>query len=315
MRKLVALIALMSTFLVAGIGFANGQSSHAAMMQDAVQNVLLTSGTIKEIKGQRVTIVGEGAFKEVILNVSEDTYVVEGQNGEKINFDKLKKGDVITSYYGPVLTRSIPPQGQAIALITGAREDAAMYMKAKTVEKLDNGGVRVLCTNSDRLVTINPEVFAGVSEIQEGAELLVWYKAMTLSIPGQATATKAVLLTPSADLRISLQAGVLVAAGQEMALRPKDKIIEKNGTVFLPLRVVAEKFGYQISWKQETQSIELINGARTATLAVGSNDYGKSKMRVKLKNTPILVNDTTLVPVEFFREILDLRVNISNQQV
>lgn len=315
MRKLVALIALMSTFFVTGIGFTNGQSSHAVMMQDAVQNVLVTSGTIKEIKGQQVTIIGEGAFTEVVLNVGEDTYVVGGENGEKVNFAKLKKGDAITSYYGSALTRSIPPQGRAIALITGAHEDAAMYMKVKTVEKIANGGVRVLCTNSDRLITINPEILAGAVEIQEGSELLVWYKAMTLSMPGQATATKAVLLMPAADLRVSLQAGVLVAAGQELALSSKDQIIEKNGTVFLPLRVVAEKFGYQISWNQETQSIELVNGARTATLAVGSIDYGKSRMRVKLGNAPMLVNGTTLVPVEFFSEILDLRVNVSNQHV
>lgn len=301
MKKIFAAVIMFVMTFSAAIAFAGNLPAQ----QQTAQDVLMTRGTIQEISQNQLQIVGEGNFTEIILNVGERAHIVSGENGTATDFSKLKQGDKVTAYYGPRLTRSIPPQGQAIALILGDPDHAAMYMKAATVETLSDGSVRVLCSNGDRLVTIRPEVFSGISDIKEGSELLVWYQMMTLSLPGQATATKAILLN-HVNIHADLIAGTLVIQGKETALHQNDTMIEKNGTVFLPLRTIAEQLGYTLKWNEQSKSTDLIKGAYTATVTVGSQDYGKSKMRVRLDNAPEIVNGKTLVPVEFFTEVLDV---------
>lgn len=307
MKKILAIFLAMAAMLAAAPAFARA-SAEAAM------DVLTTAGTIQEINQEQVTIVGEGAYKEIVLNAREGTHIVAGSDGAAVDFAKLKKGDKLTAYYGPRLTRSIPPQGNAIALVLGDPENAAMYMRAQSVEKLADGSSRVLCSNGDRLVTIRSETLAEIGDVKAGSELLVWYQMMTLSLPGQATATKAVLLKP-ADIRVSLQAGMVVVKNEELALNAGDRIVEKGGAVYLPLRAIAERLGYEVKWNAAAQSAELIDGARTATLTVGGKDYGKSKMRVRLQYAPELIGGKTVVPVEFFTEILDATVQITNDHV
>lgn len=308
MKRILAVFLAMAAMFAAAPAFARGG------LESAVPDVLSTAGTIQEIDREQVTIVGEGAYKEIVLNAREGTRIVAGSDGAAVDFTKLKKGDKLTAYYGPRLTRSIPPQGNAIALVLGDPEHAAMYMRARSVEKFADGSIRVLCSNGDRLVTIRPETLAGIGDVKAGSELLVWYQMMTLSLPGQATATKAVLLKP-ADIRVSLQAGTVVVKNEELALNAGDRIVEKGGAVYLPLRAIAERLGYEVKWNAAAQSAELIDGARTATLTVGGKDYGKSKMRVRLQYAPELIGGKTVVPVEFFTEILDATVQITNDHV
>lgn len=270
-------------------------------------DVLLTTGTVQQINDKQITVSGEGAFQEVILNVDETTYVVTAKDGSSMDFSSIKKGDQIAAYYGPRLTRSLPPQGHAIALIVGNPENGAMYMKVATLETLKGGGVRALDSNKDRLVTILPEVFAETARIQEGSELLVWYQMMTLSLPGQANATKAVLLDRPV---IQAAEGKLMIHGKITALQVGDEILKKNGTVYLPLRTIAEQLGYTVKWNEKARTIALVNGARTATLSVGSQEYGANKMRVRLEHVPIIVNGKTLVPVGFFTQVLEVTARI-----
>lgn len=320
MKKLLSTILAISMILSISIVLAQeaGVISAKPTVERFVPNVLSTKGEIKEINKGKVSVLGEGAYREIVLNIQDSTYILNAQDGTQIPFNDLEKGDTITAYYGPGVTRSIPPQGNAIALIVGTPKtgSAGMYMKVAKVEENKDGSIKVLCTNSDRLVTIRPDIFAKPTDIKEGSELIVWYEIMTMSIPGQATATKVVLLPAKPDIRVHTGAGTIVVNGKELALGVDDRIESNGNTLMLPLRVIAESLGYNVAWDEETKTVELQNGARTmATMTIGSKTYGKFKMAVHLDYAPEIVNGKTLVPVEFFTNLMKLRVEVNNSHI
>lgn len=320
MKKILSAILAITIILSMSIALAQdaGTISAKPIIERPVQNVIFTKGEIKEINKGQVRVLGEGAYKEIVLHVQDSAYILNAEDGTQIPFKDLKSGDTVTAYYGPTVSRSIPPQGNAIALIVGTpkKGSAGMYMKVANLEKNQDGSIKVLCTNSDRLVTIRPDVFVQTTAIKEGSELIVWYDIMTMSIPAQATATKVVLLPAKADIKVHTGAGTIVVNGKELALSENDIIKTNSDTIMLPLSVIAESLGYNVVWNGETRTVDLQNGARTmATMTIGSKTYGKLKMAIQLDYAPEIVNGKTLVPVEFFTDVLNLKVDINNGHI
>lgn len=319
MKKLLsAILAIIMIVSMSTVFAQEGVISVKPVIESPVRNVISTKGEIKEINKEQVSVLGKGAYSEIVLNIQDSTYILNAQDGTQIPFKDLKKGDAITAYFGPKVTKSIPPQGNAIALIVGTPEtgSAGMYMKVATAEQNKDGNIKVLCTNSDRLVTIRPDIFAQTTDIKEGSELIVWYEMMTMSMPAQETATKVVLLPAKADIRVHTGAGTIVANGKELALSVDDRIESKGNTLMLPLRVIGESLGYTVAWDDETRTVELQNGACTmATMTIGSRTYGKYKMAVQLDYAPEIINGKTLVPVEFFTDLMKLKVEVNNSHI
>ncbi len=78
-----------------------------------------------------------------------------------------------------------------------------------------------------------------------------------------------------------------------------------DGKVMVPLRSIAEALGYEVTWNGETGMVELFNGARYTAVTIGSNSYFVNRMAPSpLSSEPVIVEDRTLVPVEFVTDIL-----------
>jgi hypothetical protein len=316
-RILSTMLAIVMTLSMASVFAQETGAMPAQTISERSIQVISTTGKIEEISEGQVRILGKGAYNEIILNIQDSTYILNAQDGTKIPFKNLKKGDAITAYYGPMVTRSIPPQGNATALIVGTpkKGSAGMYMKVAKLEETKEGSIKVLCTNSDRLVTISPTVFAKIADIKEGSELIVWYDVMAMSMPAQATATKVVLLPAKTDIKVHIGAGTIVVNGKELVLSQNDRIKTRDNTVMLPLRVIAESLGYNVVWDGNKQIVELQKNASTITMTIGSKDYGRSKMAIQLDYAPEIVNGTTLVPVEFFTNVLNTKTEINNSHI
>ncbi|MZQ82774.1 hypothetical protein GQF01_11740 [Paenibacillus sp. 5J-6] len=87
--------------------------------------LLGTAGVMEEIRSEskddlRIRIKGEGLTEsspsEVVLNLTKDTAVVD-KNGDKIATSKLMKGANVIGFYGPTLTKSLPPMGIAWKIV------------------------------------------------------------------------------------------------------------------------------------------------------------------------------------------------------
>ena len=304
MKKIVLSVMMMVMFLSTIVVNANP----SPLAQKGAE-IGITTGSIKSIDGQRIIVKGEGSYQEINLLVSEDTHIVKGANGQSIDFAKLKKGDKVVAYYDAAVTRSLPPQGRAVAFVVGNDEDNAIYMRVSNVENLANGDIRVLNSNGDALVTIKKNQVEDIEDINEGSEILVWYKMMTMSLPGQATSTKTVVLTEGTDIKVHLSAGIAAVKGQEF------EIVKKDGKVYLPLREICEKLGYKVEWNNENKAIMIHKGPRTANVIIGSHEYAKMKMRVQLDEVPQIINGKTFVPVDFFDDVLDLEVEVLKSHI
>lgn len=78
-----------------------------------------------------------------------------------------------------------------------------------------------------------------------------------------------------------------------------------DGKVMVPLRAVAEALGFQVQWNPETRGVDLIRGPQFTTIYIGENSYFKNRMAASpLSAAPVIVQDRTMVPVEFITEIL-----------
>ena len=319
MKKILLVFSLLMIFMSFSVALAEEQQ--VAKLQPSAagwyhNNVIFTKGQLTEINDGSVRVEGEGGYRDIVLNISPTTHLVNAEDGTPVPFSSLQKGASVVAYYGPGVSKSMPPQGNAFALVVGtpAKGSAGIYMKAGSVQKTDDEKIKVLSSNGDRLITITNEVFPNLNAIKEGSDLLVWYDMMTLSIPGQAAATKAVLLP--ATIKVHIGAGVIVANGKELALGQGDSIITRGKTVLLPLRVIAENLGYNIVWQAEQKQIELKDGIDTvATFKIGSNSYQKGQEVIGLAAAPELVNGKTLVPVEFFTNVLNMKVSVSNTHI
>ncbi|MFK7697067.1 copper amine oxidase N-terminal domain-containing protein [Paenibacillus sp. HJGM_3] len=77
------------------------------------------------------------------------------------------------------------------------------------------------------------------------------------------------------------------------------------GTTMVPLRVVAEALGFQLTWNDETHSVNLVKGDRFTTVYEDKDAYFYNSMEpVSLNGAATNGGGTMYVPLAFFREIL-----------
>jgi len=89
-----------------------------------------------------------------------------------------------------------------------------------------------------------------------------------------------------------------------------------DNITMLPLSFTLEKMGYEIKWNDETKSVEINKGAQWTSVKIGENSYFKNRMApIELSSAPIIIEGRTMVPVEFFTEILLKGINIENGKI
>ena len=276
--------------------------SGSALAQ-SVPKELQMAGSVTGRNGDMITITNDNKKTDsVALHITDDTFVIQNGTGYYLNGFDIREGEQVKAWYGPVLTRSLPPQGKADAVIAGEQNDRPTftYFNIGKVEPQEDGSVRVLNVNESQYVTIFPQVYPDVAELKAGDKMLLWYEFTTMSMPGPA------------DINISTTAGVIAMDGKELA---DVKLVEKNNTLYVPLRQVAEALGYTVTWNGDAQTAVVYDGPRSAVCTIGSYDYGQQRMRVQLQYTPELIDGVTMVPVEMLEHVLGYSVKISASHV
>ena len=212
---------------------------------------------------------------EIALNIGENTLVVDAKTGFPGLLKNLKVGAKIVVYYGPAMTKSLPPQSFATAIVVNVEEGKArpaLFVVKEIISKNDKE-VRVLNTAGDLIVTITKDVaitpfktkqIVRLSDIQVGSKLFVWYEIVALSYPGQTGAQKVVYIGQAEPNKLFIN-------GKEIALTVNQApgavgLLEENGQVLVPLRTVAKALGFAIHWDSKTKMISLDDGTVKTTL-------------------------------------------------
>ncbi|MBP1963877.1 copper amine oxidase N-terminal domain-containing protein [Paenibacillus aceris] len=90
-----------------------------------------TAGVIEEVRSENkddlsILVKGEGLTEtapgEVVLHLTKDTAIVD-KNGDKVETSKLVKGANVIGFYGPALTKSLPPIGTAWKIVVADKEE------------------------------------------------------------------------------------------------------------------------------------------------------------------------------------------------
>lgn len=191
---------------------AQVEKTEAEAIRPLEQRQLLeTRGEIVEIGENFIIVKGEGDCELVKVMLGEindkddavedvndndyDTFIVDGKNGKLKKFSKLKVGMKVTAYYDAAMTRSIPPQTRGYAVVIEREQDSmAKFFVVDRVLKQDADSVQVLDVNHGVVATITKDVCKDLSEIERGSKLMIWSKAMTMSLPALTNAEKVVIL-------------------------------------------------------------------------------------------------------------------------
>ncbi len=124
-------------------------------------------------------------------------------------------------------------------------------------------------------------------------------------------ATEPILISePTADVTVEENIAVAPAAPISTAFEVID------GITMLPLREIAEHFGYTVEWFEESQSVAITRGAQQISFSIGEDLYAFSRMAPQsLGKAPVLVNDcTTYVPMTLFTDFAGLNCYISESE-
>lgn len=296
--------------------------------------------TVTAIDGEKIETVLEGQDKENFDNVInytilDETRVFGMANGEEKSLEDVKVGDTITVFtngYAPA-PLMLPPQYQANVIMvndnmeisslrfcdvdTYVKRDGALVNLANTLE-LELGEETKITGLVGRMTTIDELL---------NKDLLVVYSMSTKSIPAKTTPIAIVVLGENEQALAAVNANNTEAAPgtpedvevdftKIKDIKVNNEIISKyyieaDGTVMLPLRKIAETFGFSVEWDGENRTVLLNSGMYS--LQIGVNSYIKGRMvPVALKAAPYIKEDLTYVPVEYFTEILEAAAAVEN---
>ena len=83
--------------------------------------------------------------------------------------------------------------------------------------------------------------------------------------------------------------------------------------IMVPLRVIAEALGYEVTWDGETNSVEMVAGNNWTKITIGYDSYFYGKTApIPLGKAPEIINGRTFVPLGFVETVLQAPVTIEN---
>ncbi len=95
----------------------------------------------------------------------------------------------------------------------------------------------------------------------------------------------------------------------EMAFYPSTVARIRNNTVYLPVREIMQKLGYQIVWSEQKGTIRMRAGEKEVTVHDHSAKVELNGKPYTLGKPAIEVNSRVMVPMEFFQQVMNYHVS------
>jgi hypothetical protein len=104
---------------------------------------------------------------------------------------------------------------------------------------------------------------------------------------------------------------------ETLKINNKDVTVEKpyvvNGVTLVPLRVITEAFGAEVTWNGADKSIVLKYKDVLIKLVVGSKEADVDGKKSTILQAPVINNNVTMVPLRFITENFGADVNYDNK--
>lgn len=251
-------------------------------------------GYVKEIKsnnGYTSVIMTDGKSDEVIgqFNLKGDILVINQDTATIQALDKIEKGQKIRGFYRkdmPMILIYPPVINPEFIMISS--EDTKNFVKHsyfdESLTSIDND---LKLNISDSSVLIDKHGKSVDIEKLKNKDLVVVYDVSTKSIPAQTNPKQVIMLEKDAD---------------EMPVKDEalEKIIDSgymaNGVNMIPLKQVADHFGYETAWDNATKTAILRKENSSFTVTIGQQMYGYNKSLQKFEVSPEIKDARTYVP-------------------
>lgn len=187
---------------------------------------------------------------------------------------------------------------------------ADVVVKKEADDTLQNVYLNKFDMEDGRLISADGNLVLNVENPEEyaGKKLLVFYTIQTMSLPPQTPPERIVVIDEPETVTISFNIGdaVLNINGEKVEVTAP--YIAGEGTTLVPLRVISEAFGAEVTWDGETKSVKIVDGTTEIALQIESNTAVVNGEEKTLDAAPELTNDTTMVPLRFISETLGAEV-------
>ena len=145
-------------------------------------------GTIVSVENGELTMHRQdsGFDEEVVITISDDTKILDGENGYPVEIGDLAEGTLINAYVGPAMTMSLPPIANGVMIIVGTEEQGyalPAYTQVKELTKADADGEYILTAENGINYTVTAETrllpyltrnIVSEEDLTKGTDILVW---------------------------------------------------------------------------------------------------------------------------------------------
>lgn len=284
---------VMAVAMMAGMGtgaFATETKTSAEATTSAALNEVRTTleGNVivqKVAENGQITVKLDEQI--IVLNVGEQTLFIDAQTALPSTIKDIKEGDSLYVYYSAAMTRSLPPQSSAVAIVTNVQKDKSIprLMTVKEIVSTKDNLISFLNTNEDMIVTVKKDTpitpfktkqIVNYKDIQPGTKLFVYYDIVLMSYPGQTAATKVVVVGTAPEE--SKEPMSIVVNGKTVELG-KLQIVKQNGNYLVPLKAVSGALGFSLKWDAKTKTASIDNGTVKTDITVGRDAYYKASSK------------------------------------
>ncbi|GGF91497.1 hypothetical protein GCM10010912_40630 [Paenibacillus albidus] len=120
------------------------------------------------------------------------------------------------------------------------------------------------------------------------------------------------LLPVSGQAMAAVKTSTILLDGQVIPMQQKDKVEIINGSVMVPLRIIAENLGMGVIWNQQSSTITIPKAFGSVELTIGQKTAMVDGASQKLTTAPLNRSGTTLVPLRFISEAMGVGVTWDN---
>ena len=270
-------------------------------------------GTAVELGDMSLTLENSNdndPYQKIVVNVGEDTLILDAVTGEAKTFDDLRTGEAIYAWVGPDMTKSLPPISTARIILCGVPADfgAPNYAEVETVTETESG-VDVYMNNDVVLhLTGDTEYLAApgweketvsAADIVPGTRLLSWYSVATMSLPAQASPSKVMVFPSDYSGWVAADGLTVTVNGADLPLDGASAAKVENGRLMVPVRALAEALGYEVAWEPYTNQVTVArDGEECYHFTIGGDQAAKGDVTVGLVAPANAVDGVTFLAMD-----------------
>lgn len=245
--------------------------------------------------------ITEGGLNALKAYIDEDVILLSDKDMDFADKSDIKVGMEVVIFYhkDTIMAMSYPPMLGPDVIVINENEEYQQVMVSKFDKEFLNAEKDMYIHPSNDTLIIDKDGNKVDKDDLVDKDLIVFYTVVLESYPAQTTPEK-IIVMPARENQVVSNEFVL---DNELI-----KVID--GVTMIPLRLVGEALGYEVSWNQETKTAELLREAQWTAVTIGKDKYSFAKMLVELGTAPILIDSRTYVPISFIEEILKANVEV-----